>query len=159
VHEHETSRKCEKCKGTLYDSIINFGENLPEYELNRSFEEAEKADLCVAMGSSLTVTPAADIPKSVSKRGRLVIINLQATPLDKIAYMRINGLCEDVIKRLAVKLDLKVRDFILRRLISFRINAKKEMEFRGIDKRGIPFSFFKKVSCKEEEKKVGEIKG
>lgn len=106
------------------------------------------------MGSSLTVTPAADIPKSVSKRGRLIIINLQATPLDKIAYMRINGLCEDVMKRLAAKLELKVRDFILKRLISFSINPKKEMEFRGIDKRGIPFTFFKKVSCIEGEKKI-----
>ena len=104
VHEHQTSRKCEKCNGILNDSIINFGENLPEYELNRSFEEGDKADLCLAMGSSLTVTPAADIPKEVSKKGRLIIVNLQSTPLDKIAYMRINGMCEDVMKRLAAKM-------------------------------------------------------
>jgi NAD-dependent SIR2 family protein deacetylase len=31
--------------------------------LDKSFEHAEKADLCLAMGSSLTVTPAADIPE------------------------------------------------------------------------------------------------
>lgn len=31
------------------------------------------------------------------------------------------------------------------------------MEFRGIDKRGIPFSFFKKVTCKEGDKKVAEL--
>lgn len=61
------------------------------------------------MGSSLTVTPAADIPAEVGKKGRLVIINLQTTPLDKLAYLRINGMCEDVMKRLAVKMDLKVR--------------------------------------------------
>ena len=82
---------------------------MPEYELNRSFEEAAKADVCLAMGSSLTVTPAADIPKDVSKKGRLIIINLQSTPLDKFAFMRINGLCEDVMKRLALNMDLKVR--------------------------------------------------
>ena len=62
AHSHQTSRKCEKCKGNLYDSIINFGENLPDYELNRSFKEAGKSDLCLAMGSSLTVTPASDVP-------------------------------------------------------------------------------------------------
>jgi NAD-dependent SIR2 family protein deacetylase len=61
------------------------------------------------MGSSLTVTPAADIPRNVSKRGRLIVVNLQSTPLDKIAFMRINGLCEDVMKRLATKLELKVQ--------------------------------------------------
>ena len=31
--------------------------------LDKSFEHADKADLCLAMGSSLTVTPAALIPK------------------------------------------------------------------------------------------------
>lgn len=125
VHDHETSRKCEKCKGKLYDSIINFGENLPDYELNRSFEQAEKADLCLAMGSSLTVTPAAHIPRDVSKKGKLVIINLQSTPYDKIAYLRINGMCEDVMKRLAKKMQLKVKDFILKRIINFEVTPKK----------------------------------
>ena len=94
------------------------------------------------MGSSLTVTPAADIPKDVSKRGKLIIVNLQATPLDKYAYMRINGLCDDVMKRLAAKLELKVKDFILKRLIDFRISQGEDLYFRGIDVRGVPFSFF-----------------
>lgn len=53
------------------------------------------------MGSSLTVTPAADIPKHVGKNGKLVIVNLQKTPLDKYAFLRINALCDDVMKRLA----------------------------------------------------------
>ena len=73
------------------------------------------------MGSSLTVTPAADVPKEVSKKGKLIIINLQTTPLDKYAYLRINGLCDDVMKRLAVKMKLQVREFILKRLINFKI--------------------------------------
>lgn len=73
------------------------------------------------MGSSLTVTPAAHIPRDVSKKGKLIIVNLQATPLDKYAFMRINGLCDDVMRRLAEKLELKVNDFILKRLISFNI--------------------------------------
>ena len=31
--------------------------------LEQSFEHGQQADLCLAMGSSLTVTPAADIPE------------------------------------------------------------------------------------------------
>jgi NAD-dependent SIR2 family protein deacetylase len=61
------------------------------------------------MGSSLTVTPAADVPKQVGKKGKLIIVNLQSTPLDKYAFMKINGLCDDVMKRLAAKMDLKVK--------------------------------------------------
>ena len=47
------------------------------------------------MGSSLTVTPAADIPSKTAKKkgGKLVIINLQSTPLDYSASLRINGTC------------------------------------------------------------------
>ncbi|CAF1165146.1 unnamed protein product [Rotaria sp. Silwood1] len=53
AHEHQTTRKCPKCRSTLYDSIINFGENLPKQELEASFEHAEKADVCLVLGSSL----------------------------------------------------------------------------------------------------------
>ena len=42
VHDHETGRKCERCGGMLYDSIINFGENLPEEELTNGFAHSEK---------------------------------------------------------------------------------------------------------------------
>jgi len=49
----------------LVDSIINFGESLPERELHEGFENSEKADLCLVMGSSLRVTPAANMPRIV----------------------------------------------------------------------------------------------
>ena len=32
-------------------------------ELEKATDEGDRADLCLAMGSSLTVTPAADIPE------------------------------------------------------------------------------------------------
>ena len=97
------------------------------------------------MGSSLTVNPAANIPREVSRKGKLVIVNLQATPLDKQACLRINGKCEDVITRLVEKMELRVREFILGRIINFKVSLKKEWEFRGIDSRNVPYSFFKKV--------------
>lgn len=77
------------------------------------------------MGSSLTVTPAADIPREVGLNGKLIIVNLQKTPLDDNAFFRINAMCDDVMKRLAQKLTLKVKDFILHRQIEFKPN--KEM--------------------------------
>ena len=52
------------------------------------------------MGSSLTVTPAADIPKTVAQVGKLIIVNLQKTPLDKYAYLRVNAMCDDFMKLL-----------------------------------------------------------
>ena len=39
VHDHKTGRFCDnpKCHGPLVDSIINFGESLPSYELEESY--------------------------------------------------------------------------------------------------------------------------
>ena len=42
-----------------------------------SFGHADNSDLCLVLGSSLRVTPAADIPRTVfSKGGKVVIVNL-----------------------------------------------------------------------------------
>ncbi len=60
------------------------------------------------MGSSLTVTPAADIPKTVAQVGKLIIVNLQKTPLDKYAYLRVNAMCDDFMKLLMAELNMKV---------------------------------------------------
>ena len=85
------------------------------------------------MGSSLTVTPASFVAKDVSKKGRLVIVNLQSTPLDKFAFLRINAKCEDVMERLVKKMELKVRDFVLKRMIGFQMSKNHELKFRGVN--------------------------
>ena len=56
------------------------------------------------MGSSLTVTPAADVPELVGKKNKLIIVNLQKTPLDKYAFIRVNAMCDDFMKKLSKKL-------------------------------------------------------
>lgn len=78
---------CPGCGKALKDSIIHFGENLPEKDLTDAFAHAAKADLCIVLGSSCKVTPAADVPETVgAKAGEsLVIVNLQPTPLDSLA--------------------------------------------------------------------------
>ena len=51
-YDHYTGRNCDKpqCGGRLKDSIINFGENLPEEEIEKAFRHAENADLCLVLG-------------------------------------------------------------------------------------------------------------
>lgn len=44
---HKTGRLCDdpSCRGALRDSIINFGESLPEEDLDNGFNHAECADV------------------------------------------------------------------------------------------------------------------
>lgn len=106
VHDHKTGRKCI-CGGDLFDSIINFGENLPEKDLDDGFEHSKNADLCLVLGSSLRVTPAADMPKMVGKNKKdLVIVNLQSTPLDYCSSLRIFSFCDSLMEKVCFYLGL-----------------------------------------------------
>ena len=114
VHDHKTGRMCvaPKCTGYLQDSIINFGESLPEEDLDLAFKHAEKADLCIVMGSSLTVSPANEIPEIVAKRGKpLVIVNLQKTPLHGQCSLPIHSMCDTVIQKLMSKLQMELKQW------------------------------------------------
>ena len=80
---------CSLCGGKLASSVVNFGQPLPRKALAEAHQHSEKCDLFIVVGSSLVVTPAADIPKVALESGaRLVIINQGETPFDRIAHLR-----------------------------------------------------------------------
>lgn len=80
------------CGGILRPSIVLFGEALPQDAFQMAMEEAEKSDLFIVLGSSLTVTPANQFPLFAKQNGaKLVIVNLDPTPLDMYADEVING--------------------------------------------------------------------
>jgi len=101
-----TGRFCTRpqCDGRLLKTTICFGQNLPDTPLKLGYENAEKADLCLAMGSSLTVSPACDMPDTVASAHNLVIVNLQKTPLSKKA-LHIFAKTDVVMKMVMEKLD------------------------------------------------------
>jgi NAD-dependent SIR2 family protein deacetylase len=80
---------CIECGGRLAPSVVNFGQSLPRKALEDSYRWSEHCDLFIVVGSSLVVTPAADMPKVALESGaRLVIINQGETPLDQLAHLR-----------------------------------------------------------------------
>ena len=50
-----------------------------------------------------------------TNHGDLVIVNLQSTPLDSLASLRIYAKCDDVSRMLAEKLSLQIPNFLLYR--------------------------------------------
>ena len=92
------------CGGKLVSSVVNFGEPLPERDLRLSLEHSRKSDLFIVVGSSLVVTPAADMPLEALRSGaKLVIINQGETPFDHQANLRFNENIGDILP-IAVKI-------------------------------------------------------
>lgn len=93
---------CKQCNGIVKPDIIFFGENLPEdFFLNRTLPAA--ADLCIIMGTSLTVQPFASLPPMCSEGVPRVLINLErvggmgSRPDDVLLL----GDCEEGVRRFA----------------------------------------------------------
>ena len=88
VDKSANADRCS-CGGRLVSSVVNFGQSLPGKELADSFWHSRNCDLFIVVGSSLVVTPAADMPKVALESGaRLVIINQGETPFDRVAHLR-----------------------------------------------------------------------
>ncbi len=93
VHAATDYPRCPRCGGVLKPDITFYGEALPEEAFQKSLEACQNADLCLVLGSSLTVTPAAYLPREAYNFGaRLVIVNGTPTPLDRCALLRFNDL-------------------------------------------------------------------
>ncbi len=76
---------CE-CGGTVRPGIVLFGESLPEETFRQAEVEANKADLFIVLGSSLSVSPANMFPLVAKQNGaKLVIVNRETTELDMYA--------------------------------------------------------------------------
>ncbi len=86
VKAGELDPKCDLCNGILKPDTISFGQAMPQEKMARAFELARGCDLCIVLGSSLVVYPAAEIPYEAKRSGaRLIIINRDPTSLDSMA--------------------------------------------------------------------------
>ena len=86
VRAGEADPNCPECGGILKSATISFGENLVPADLARSQQAAARADLFLAVGSTLTVYPAAGLPEYALANGaRLVVLNAEPTPFDVAA--------------------------------------------------------------------------
>jgi len=96
--EKEIPPLCTDCRGILRPDVIFFGETLKPQVLDDAYREAGSCDFLIAVGSSLVVTPAADIPVTAKRGGaKLAILNIDPTPLDDIADYVISEPAGDIL--------------------------------------------------------------
>ncbi|HKK48665.1 MAG TPA: Sir2 family NAD-dependent protein deacetylase, partial [Alkalispirochaeta sp.] len=83
---------CPDCGELVKPATVMFGQSLSGGELARAEAMLSGCDLLLAMGSTLTVQPAASIPLVARNNGaKLVIVTRGETPLDDIADYRVDS--------------------------------------------------------------------
>ena len=77
---------CRECGGLVKTAVISFGQPMPEREMMRAEFEVRRCDLCLVLGSSLVVYPAAGLPITAKRSGaKLAILNREPTDQDALA--------------------------------------------------------------------------
>jgi NAD-dependent deacetylase len=83
--------RCASCDGLMKPGVVMFGQALEPEDLRRANAAAGRADLVLALGSSLVVTPAANVPLvALRRKVPYVIVNRGATPHDQLATLTID---------------------------------------------------------------------
>lgn len=105
VDEGDEDPHCVRCGGLLKTTTVMFGELLPEEELRKAWSFAGLADGVLVVGSTMAVYPACDIPLSLAREGRsMVIVNRGPTEADRLATVRIEGAAGEVLPDLVSSL-------------------------------------------------------
>ena len=87
------------CGGVIKPDVVLYEEPLDEAVLSRAVHHLRKADLLLIGGTSLVVYPAAGLVRYYSGN-RLVLINLDSTPMDQAADLVICGKIGEVLSKI-----------------------------------------------------------
>ena len=89
------------CGGVLKSATISFGQDLVPADLRRAEEAARRCDLLLAIGSSLSVYPAAGVvPLAELCGAQVVIVNAEPTDYDAIAEAVVRGPIGEVLPKI-----------------------------------------------------------
>jgi NAD-dependent deacetylase len=93
-----TLPRCEACAGMLRPDVVWFGEALDPEVLGAAFEAARRADVCLVVGTSAVVYPAASVPEFTYQAGGIIIeVNPEPTPLTRMAAVTLRGPAGEVV--------------------------------------------------------------
>ena len=101
VRAGEPDPACTECGGIQKSATVAFGEQLDPLVLETAVVASSACDLFLAIGTSLSVQPAALLAEEAHRRGaRLVIVNQGETPLDDRAEAVLRDPIGEVLPRI-----------------------------------------------------------
>lgn len=88
----DTLPRCGACGALMRPDVVWFGEMLDPDVIGASMAAARQADVCLVVGTSALVHPAASIPEvTLQQGGRLIELNLDSTPISSRATVSLRG--------------------------------------------------------------------
>eukprot|EP01125_Pyxidicula_operculata_P008812 TRINITY_DN2925_c0_g1_i1.p1 TRINITY_DN2925_c0_g1~~TRINITY_DN2925_c0_g1_i1.p1 ORF type:complete len:601 (+),score=153.95 TRINITY_DN2925_c0_g1_i1:1315-3117(+) len=110
IWSHRTGRYCS-CGGYLRDTIVHFTESIRPNVWKSAVDNSRQADVCLVLGTSMCVQPAASLPmKVVSNKGKLFVVNLQRTPYDDETTVKVYSKTDYFMEMLMEELGLSEFD-------------------------------------------------
>lgn len=101
VDAGEVEPRCTECGGIIKTTTVMFGEQLFPETMEKAWELADQSGSVLAIGTTLGVWPAAEIPFAMVQNGKpLVIINQGETEMDRLATVRLEGGAGDTMTEL-----------------------------------------------------------
>jgi NAD-dependent deacetylase len=105
VRAGEADPPCARCGGILKSATVMFGQALDPEVFRGAVAAAQGCDLLLAIGSTLTVEPAASLCRvAVESGARLVIVNRDPTPYDSLADATIREPIGDAVPAIVDRL-------------------------------------------------------
>ena len=84
--------RCARCGGLRRPDVVLFGEQLDAASLASAQSMAARADVCLVIGTSAEVYPAASIPwTTLHSGGHIIEVNTQPTSLTRAASTAVHG--------------------------------------------------------------------
>lgn len=102
VRAGEADPPCRVCGGILKSDTISFGQSLIPEVIDRAMRASEECDLFLAIGSTLSVFPAAHcVPLAKQAGARVVIVNGEPTAMDDVADVVLRGPIGELLPAIA----------------------------------------------------------
>ncbi len=98
VRSGEADPPCLVCGGILKSDTISFGQPLIPEVIDRALRVSEECDVLLAVGSTLSVFPAANcVPRAKAAGARVIIVNGDETAMDRYADALLLGQISELL--------------------------------------------------------------